>query len=125
MRFRSGSTEARQRPTARVLNDLAGVEQAERVERRLDRAHDVQRIAADLLLECLAARRSHAVFGGDGPAEGDRRSVEIHPGRLSQLLGPWVVVGKDEVRVEVAVAGVAEGRAADPVLAGDGIDRDQ
>ena len=101
----------------------ARVEDSERIERRLDRSHDLDHVGADLVDQHVTAGDTDAVLGGDRPAQRDRLAVEIGPGGLGDGLGGRVVAVEDEVRVEVAVAGMAERGDPDVVAAADALDR--
>ncbi len=105
------------------LEDAARVQDAERVEGGLDRPHDVHGVLAALDRQPLAARRPDAVFRRDGPAQVERGPEDLVADTVGELGGRRVVAVEDEVRVEVAVAGMPEGRAANPVGRGDALDR--
>ena len=104
-------------------DDPAGVEDPERVERDLDRAHDGHGVGSPLLLQELPPGGADAVLAGDRTAEADRGAVELLRRGVSALLGVGVAAIPDEGRVQVAVPGVAERAAPNVVRGGDALDR--
>src|SRR5688572_19111885 len=95
-------------------DDLAGVQDAGRIERGLERAVHAQADRAEFALEPVALEQPDAVLAGDGAAE---RQAERHDvversaaGREARRIGAV----DDDVRMQVAVAGVADGGDSDP-----------
>ena len=101
------------------LEDATRVEQPLRVERRLDGAHEPHGVGAALRLQPLAPGRPDAVLAGDRAAQVERRLVQVGLDRLGDRLAARVAALEDEVRVEVAVAGMPERPDPDVVPRGD------
>ena len=103
----------------RRLDDAARVQDPERVEGRLDRAHDADDVRPDLLDERRPAATSPIPCSAvTVPPSAIAAREDLVADEVGQLRGPRVVVVEDEVRVEVAVAGVAERRDPDAVPVG-------
>ena len=75
------------RPARTCLQDATRVQDAERVEGGLDRAHHAHRVRTALRLEPLAARHADAVLAGDRAAEVERGPVEVGLDGLGDGLG--------------------------------------
>src|SRR5204862_2152217 len=100
--------------------DLAGVEDALRVERVLHRAHRGDGDGVAALGEVPALHAPDAVLAGDRAAQA-RRDVEdrLDGGTERGLAADRVGVVEQDVDVDVPVAGVAVGDLADAEARGD------
>ena len=107
----------------RVRQHPAWIEDPERIEGRLDGAHDADGVLAALRDQPFAPGRADAVFAGHAAAKVDGGLVEVHADGLGELMCPWVAALEDEIRVQVAVAGMPEGANSDAVPLPDRLDR--
>src|SRR4029079_2718179 len=105
--------------------DPTRVNDPEGIERALDRAHDVDHIRTDLVDQRLATRQADAMLGRHGSAEREGGVEDLVADGLRELGRPGVVVVDDEIRVEVAVARMAERRDGDAVATRGRLDRDE
>src|SRR5262245_50304151 len=90
--------------------DLTGIENVVRIERRLDRAHHGETIA-ELCLEILGFALPHTVFTRAGALHGDGALDQtfeegLHGGALG-----WIVAIEHRRGVEVAIADVTDDRS--------------
>src|SRR5512139_3167214 len=91
-----------------IRKKFSGVEQAERIELLLDRAHQIQRGGIDFTGDEAALFGADAVFAREGAAQRQGLQddgVERKVGAL-HLIG--VIRVHHEIDVQIAVAGVAE-----------------
>ena len=108
-----------------LRQDLARIEDPERIEGVLDRPHHRDRAVAPLEGQVVAPGDADPVLGGDRPSEGDGSAVKRVRRAVELRLAVGVVAVQDDVRVEVAVADVAEGRDHEALLRADALDRGQ
>nr|WP_143663782.1 hypothetical protein [Streptomyces sp. rh34] len=86
------------------------IEDAGRVEGRLEAAQQGELLSPQLGLEVREFRRADTVFAGDGAAQVDRGGEDVGEGPLRASDAVGVVPGlHDAGGVQVAVSGVAEG----------------
>src|SRR5918992_3327792 len=104
------------------LQDLAGVEDAFRIEGVLHGGVDPESVVAELFGEPGTLEEAHAVLAGDRAAQVDRRPEDVLEGGpgSSDVLGVPVVI--DERGMQVAVPGMAERPDHDGVVGGDALD---
>ena len=74
----------------RVRQHPAWIEDPERIEGRLDGAHDADGVLAALRDQPFAPGRADAVFAGHAAAKVDGGLVEVHADGLGELMCPWI-----------------------------------
>src|SRR5947209_6307918 len=77
-------------PGSAIREDAPRVHDPERIERRLDGAHHVDHVGADLVDQRLAARQPDPVLGGHGPTETESGGEDLVADDLGELGGPGI-----------------------------------